>query len=457
MLGVRATFDGTVLARQRVAALLVALLAVSAGCQFGPGDPTPTGTETTTSTATTHTATATPTSTSAPAAGVSFTHGPAADAPPDGLGARVPPGELADLPRLYRQHYRAVRNGTYRFQGRLVGDPGDNRTARLTVTAIRGSPGTLDRRVLTTTGQVVDGEVQRRVLAAYRVDGPTLFYRSTSIGGETLERTSGLVQGASYEESVGTIGGATPPWPIRDLVVRLAAAGRFGPGEQVVVNGTTLTRYRARGLDRDAYDVLGLTDHDAPRSVLPDWSLYSEDPYPTYTGTIHVDDTGRIRRVNLTLRKPEVDEEIPTTVRVTARLAELDGVMDPPLWVERTPRLRIRGLDAGGTVVAVEHRGGPPVEVSGTLEAGNRTSMTVFPFFTLESVEPGETLYVYAEPDDDGNEVELRSTIGTRPDGPFVALPVRRFDLSGGPTDARDGAPLEHEFHVGVNGSTEPS
>lgn len=434
----------------RLAVLLVATLALAAGCQFGPGGSGATPTATATASPS---PTATPTPTPRPTADFAFTHGPAADAPPDGLGAAVRPAELAELPPLYRQHYRAVRNGSYRFRARLVADPTDDRTAHLTVTSVRGSAATLDRTVLVANTTVGDGGLRRRTLAAYRAGGPTLFYRSSAIDGDPLDRVSGTLQGVAYGDAVGVLGGSTPPWRVRDLVVRLAAAGAFGEGEQVVVDGTTMTRYRATELDRRAYDSLGLPDRSGPWSVLPDWELYYEDPYPAYEGSIVVDGAGRIRRVNITLAQPPIDEEIPTTVHVTARLEPRRVSLTAPRWVERTPRVQIRAVPADGTVVAVEHRGGPAVALSGTLETRTESSVTLFPFFTLEPVDPGETLHVAVVADDDGNEMEVATTIGSRPVGPFVDVAVRTFDLSGEPDGPREDPPLTHEFHVGLNAS----
>lgn len=178
------------------------------------------------------------------------------------------------------------------------------------------------------------------------------------------------------------------------LAVLVPAAGcQSGPGERVVVNGTVLSRYRARGIDRAAYGALGLRDLDADGSVPPDWSLYYQDPYTEYTGAVHVDDAGRIRRVNLTLERSAGEESVPTTVRVRARPDVTDARVGAR-WVERTPRLRVRVLGVGGAAVAVEHRGGPAATASGAVEAGNETSRTLFPLLTTRALRPGGTLYV---------------------------------------------------------------
>jgi len=71
--------------------------------------------------------------------------------------------------------------------------------------------------------------------------------------------------------------------------------------------------------------------------------------------------------------------------------------------------------------------GEPPLRFSATITARRGTALSLFP--------------------DDGNRMELATSVGARPDGPFVRAPLYRLRLDSRPTD---GSGRRHEHLVGV-------
>lgn len=428
------------------AAVALAILLVAAGCSLGP--------QTTSSPTSDETPADAPpsTATPAPTRNWSVSQTGATDAPADGRAARV--SDPDDLPRLYRQHRAATSDATFALDAtyRIVRD--GNRTAWLTVDSQRGENATLDHARWWYPGRdyAVNETVTRvRTAETYRTHarGPTLFYRHHTSAGRTLRQESGTLQGVPASEAL-----VTTPWRYRELVVRLATAGDYDDGERVTVDGERFTRYRASEVDRRASDALGLADEWDDLSAVAGSPVDAD--YPTgYEGTVLADDEGRIRRVNLTLSRPRQNDSyrtVPTTVRVDARLSAVNATRvadEPPRWVERTPRLWVRPLDESGVALSVEHRGGPTVDVGGSLRTRTEGSVTAFPLLVRQPVEPGETLYAYLYPDDDGNEMEAGTAVGERPEGPFVRGRLSAVSFYSSEEGTRDG--LDHEHLVGVN------
>jgi len=453
--------------RTFAALALVALLTV-AGCSVGPQQDATTTITTTTgigtgpgptssaggTTATTAASSTTVGTSGSPDDSVGVRTGGFTDAPPSGRATVVPEGTLHDLPRLYRRHYRAAGDRSFRFAATITAIRNGSRSARLAVQSRRG-PATLDRTRLVqrTDDPLGNGTVRRvEVRATYREpEGPDRFYRRTALDDEEVDRTAGIAQGVPLERALAY----TVPWGYRDLVVRLAAAGDYGDGERVTVDGGMRTRYRTRSVDRSAFEALSVGDRPAGL-----WLVAGDAPYGAavperYRSTVLVDDAGLVRRVNLTLRGPRRDGRstaAPTTVRVTARFEPGEVTGDPPQWVRRTPRLRVTPLPVDGLALAIEHRGGPTVRIGGSLETGTRRSRTLFPMLPSGPFASGDVLYLVLSPDDDGNRMELRTRLGTRPDGPFVDEPLWAFSLSWTPAEPAGGPPpLTGEHLVGVD------
>lgn len=363
--------------------------------------------------------TATPTGTPRPTTGPETATLGSADAPdaPD----------LAGAPARYRDHVTAT--GRYRLSSSFVVGPGDDRADRLDAVRLRGDGVVLDRVDSADTFRSYDDDLvtARTATASYRpASGPHLYYRNDSFrsGPE-----SGTIQGASYREVIGP-----PPWTGSDLAVRLAAAVRLREGTQVTVGGDRATRYRVAGLNRSAYDALGLRDRDDVLARVA--SSEGEAEYPDRAaGTVTLDADGRIRRVNLTLERTRRNESfrpVRRTIAVDARLRPLDGAPAVPTWVERTPSVRFERLPgAGGVAIGVEHVRGPPIRrPSGWLRTGNETSRTEFLLLSRGRLSAGERLYVWVAPRDDENGMEAYTAVGDRPAGPFVPLRVRGLALS---------------------------
>lgn len=389
---------------KRFALLLVAFLVLLAGCGAGGGTgSTPTATPT--DAQNTGTSTATPTET-----GPSETTDPTQNG--DTETGDVVPGvstERVNTTALFAAH-RQTLNGTALVRQTIeVRDDGpgpDQQTVSVVVDSesrsfkVTNETSTAER---TWWWNVDEGAI---ALRSHNQSGTDLRYGKND---PSLTFGAALVIG-SYYRAPGS----------------LLQQGQFEYAGNVTRNGETLIELRATGL---AETGSGSGSNSGA-------SFGSEDETATdLSGTVLVRPTGVVHSMNLSVAYQEGGA---THMRTYSFGIELDGSgsVTPPSWLSKLPDATGSFTD-DGKVYTVDYATGPTIP-AGTILTVKQGYSAMGTVSIPESVEEGETIYVYATGQPNAN-VTVHVSIGSEPDLPADAMRLQgnRIALAGTIGDVR--------------------
>lgn len=354
-------------------AVLVVLLALTAGCGLGPG-----GTDTTNRTASPANASTSAGATTTPLPGAAdFPYAPHwnREGPTDAAG-------VVDAATAFfeRERYRATLTAAVRNRD----EPDEEGRLQLHSVLVSGAQARYEN------GSVGDGDGDRAFGGAQYVSdaGPLagVVYSQTTVFGVT----SG--DSANGQAAIEATDEESDPQPASTAVL-YAAVGDYRSASVVERNGTAMVRYRVAGVDAAAAERFDAERFDLASSALLGFAEGNESAFAPerFRGTVTVDRHGRVRRVNLSVVRTLAGEDGTVTVAMDLdyRLTEVGSATAPrPDWVDETPVVRAHRVDDPASdhpVIAVEHVAGPPVEPS---EDGDGVHVRVLPRAT-----DGELLY----------------------------------------------------------------
>ena len=365
--------------RRALLVVVVVSTVVAAGCFGGPS-----GTDT-----------ATETASPAPDTGTPEGGETGTSTPSDGLPPGVESDGTVDGGVLETAHYRAIQGSSFRIDVSETGGPNPRSftlyngtgTARIEF----GAPGGGGTFYLANDVVTVHNDDQ---------SPPNTYSYGTT--------NQGSVAGATYLSLIGV-------YPARYLSV-----GTFEADGTVTRDGEELTRLAATGVNATA--------------VAERESSFSRGNLTDMSGTVLVRSDGLVREMHL-----NQTFETGDTGDLEFTLAGIGATsVEEPDWIDQAPRLE-GSLSANGTVLELEHVGGPAIPAGTTLELAFgdlREDLAPSNATLAEPVSTGDTVSVYAPGNLLSPGVEVSVNGGAAPDD---AMDLSQFDtqVSGTVGDVR--------------------